>query len=190
MSIRLQHMRDAASVLSSFVGLPGEIIVDTTNNRLQMHDGVTPGGHPAARLDDVLAASALTPVAAGAAGSTIGVGTLEELLTLAGAATNSTVQIPSRAIVFAISTRVVTAIGGASSFKVDATTASGGGAGTTAGQFGAGLGTVAGSTNVGVIGPTAWYAPSTVTLTASGGTFSGGQVRIAIQYMLCLPPTA
>ena len=190
MSIRLQHLREAASFLSSFVGLPGEVTVDTTNYRLQVHDGVTPGGHPAARLADVVAVSALTPVASGPAGSAISFGTLEDLLTLSGAATSSVVQIPSRAIVFAVSTCVVTAIGGATSFKVDAATAAGGGAGTSAGQFGSGLATAAGTTNSGLIGPTAWYAASAITLTAAGGNFTGGQVRIAIQYMLCSPPTA
>lgn len=190
MSIRLQHLRDTAGVLASFVGLPGEITVDTTAYRLQVHDGVTPGGHPAARLADVLTLGALTTIAVGVAGSTVSFGTLEDTLTLSGASVTSTVQIPTRAIVFAVSTRVVVAIAGATSFAVDAATAPGGGAGSSGGQFGSSLGTSAGSTNSGVIGPTAWYAPSAIRLTASGGSFSAGEVRLAIHYMLCTPPTA
>ena len=190
MSIRLQHLREAAGFLSSFIGLPGEITVETTNFRLQVHDGTTPGGHPAARLADMPSVSALGAVATGAGGSAVSIGTLEELVTLSGGAATSTVQIPARAIVFAVSTRVVAAIAGATSFKVDATVAAGGGAGSSGGQFGSGLGTSVGSTNVGVIGPTAWYAPSTITITATGGGFTAGQVRIAVQYMVCAAPTS
>jgi len=54
MSIRLQHLREAWSYLSSFVGRAGELIVDTTNNRVIVHDGVTAGGWPAAKLSEVL----------------------------------------------------------------------------------------------------------------------------------------
>jgi hypothetical protein len=54
MSIRLQHLREAFSFLSTFVGRVGEITVDTTNNRIQVHDGVTAGGWPAAKLSEVV----------------------------------------------------------------------------------------------------------------------------------------
>jgi hypothetical protein len=54
MSIRLQHLREAFSFLSTFTGRVGEIVVDTTNNRLQVHDGVTAGGWPAAKLAEVI----------------------------------------------------------------------------------------------------------------------------------------
>jgi hypothetical protein len=126
----------------------------------------------------------------GANGSTIQLGILEDTVVCAGAISVSTQQIPNRAIVLAVSVRVVTAIAGATSFNVDAATGSGGGAGTTSGQFGSGVGVAAGSTNIGVIGPTAWYAPSTIKLTANGGAFTSGQVRIAIQYLLCGAPTS
>jgi hypothetical protein len=46
MSIRLQLLREAWSFLSTFVGKVGEVVVDTTNNRLVVHDGVTVGGWP------------------------------------------------------------------------------------------------------------------------------------------------
>jgi hypothetical protein len=126
----------------------------------------------------------------GAHGSNIQLGVIEDLITCSGASSVSAQQIPNRAIVLAVSVYVMTAITGATSFNVDATTNSGGGAGTTAGQFGANLGLAAGSSNIGVIGPTAWYAPSTITLTANSSNFTGGQVRISIQYMLCGAPTS
>jgi hypothetical protein len=123
-------------------------------------------------------------------GSSLQIEVIEGLITCSGASSVSTVQIPNRAIVLAVSVYVVTAITGATSYNVDATTSSGGGAGTTSGQFGAGLGVAAGSSNVGVIGPTAWYATSTIKLTAVGGNFTGGSVRVAIQYILCGTPTS
>ena len=54
MSIQVKRRREAASFLSTFVGAAGELIVDTTNNRVQVHDGTTPGGWPAAKLGEVL----------------------------------------------------------------------------------------------------------------------------------------
>jgi hypothetical protein len=126
----------------------------------------------------------------GVYGSTIQFGLVEDTIACSGPNSISTQQIPNRAIGLAVSVRVVAAIAGATSFNVDATTSSGGGAGTASGQFGGGIGVAAGSTNIGVIGPTAWYAPSTIKLTANGGAFTGGQVRIAIQYLLCGAPTS
>lgn len=135
--------------------------------------------------------SAFSTLAQGANGSSIGCGCLEQELTaLSGASVTSTIQIPNRAIIFAVSVFVVTAITGATSYNVDATTNSSGGSGTTSGQFGASLGVAAGSNNSGVIGPTAWYAASTIKLTANGGSFTAGAVRISIQYMLCGAPTS
>lgn len=46
MSTQVQFRRGTAAQHNSFVGAPGEITVDTTNNNLRVHDGVTPGGHP------------------------------------------------------------------------------------------------------------------------------------------------
>ena len=131
-----------------------------------------------------------TVKAQGVYGSNIQMGVIEDLITCSGASSVSTAQIPNRAIVLAVAIYVVTAITGATSYNVDATTNSSGGAGTTAGQFGADLGIGAGSNNEGVIGPTAWYAASTITLTANGSSFTGGTVRISIQYVLGAPPNS
>ena len=53
MSVQVRRRREAAAFLSTYVGAQGELLVDTTNNRVQIHDGATPGGWPAARLADI-----------------------------------------------------------------------------------------------------------------------------------------
>jgi hypothetical protein len=50
MSIQVRRRREAASFLAGFVGAQAELLVDLTNNRVQVHDGATPGGWPAAKL--------------------------------------------------------------------------------------------------------------------------------------------
>ncbi len=191
MSVQVKRRREAASFLSTYIGAQGELLVDTTNNRVAVQDGATPGGFPAAKLSEVSPLSALMVAAKGAAhGSAVKIGCLEDLIICSGASSVSTAQIPNRAIVYGVGVLVVSPITGASSYNVDATTAPGGGAGTTAGQFGSSLGIVAGSNNVGVIGPTAWYAPSTIKLTANGANFTGGQVRVVIYYMAFDPPSS
>lgn len=116
-------------------------------------------------------------------GAFLGLHTEEELLSgLSGPSVTSIITIPSRAIVLGVSTRTVTAITGASSYDA--------GDGTTADRFGGSLSIAAGSTNVGVIGPTAIYSPMSITLTANGSDFTAGAVRIATHYLLPGAPTA
>ena len=113
-------------------------------------------------------------------GTGIGLHIEEELLSgLSGASVTSSISIPNRAVVLAVSTRTVAAVLGATSYDC-------GIAGEPA-KFGGALGVATGSTNVGVIGPQAFYAPTPIMLTANGGNFTGGDVRIASQYLL---PTA
>ncbi len=100
----------------------------------------------------------------------------EELTGLSGATVDSSINIPSGAIVFNVSERVTTSITGATSFSV--------GIAGEASKFGGSLGVSAGSTNMGVIGPTGFYSPTPIRLTAAGGNFTGGAVRIAIHYYL------
>ncbi len=122
-------------------------------------------------------------VARGPSGSSIGLHVDEELLTgLSGASVTSTIAIPDRASVLAVSTRTVAAVLSATSYDC-------GIAGEPA-KFGGSLGVAAGSTNVGVIGPQAFYAPTPIMLTANGGNFTGGDVRIAIQYLLPTAPNS
>jgi hypothetical protein len=88
--------------------------------------------------------------------------------------------IPGRALVFGVTARVTAALTGIASFAI--------GVDGNAGQFGSGLGTAAGSTNTGIIGPTAFYAPTPLRLTATGGSFAGGSVRLALHILeLALP---
>lgn len=110
-------------------------------------------------------------------GAFIDIKCLEQNITgLTGAFVDSTLLIPNRAIVLAVSSRVITAITGATSFSC--------GVSGNTGQFGSGLGIALGSNNVGSIGPTAFYADTAVRLTAVGANFTAGAVRIAIQYLL------
>lgn len=99
---------------------------------------------------------------------------------LAGASVDSTIAIPNRAIVLGVSARTVTAVLGASSYDCGIT--------GEPSKFGGSLGVAAGSSNIGVIGPTAFYADTPIRLTANGGSFTGGAVRIAIHYLTCGAP--
>ncbi len=54
MSEQLQLRRGTGTQVASFTGAEGEVVVDTTNNRLVLQDGSTAGGYPAARLSEVV----------------------------------------------------------------------------------------------------------------------------------------
>ena len=124
----------------------------------------------------LLSQAASVDVAKGALGSTTGMAVLEQTLAgLTGATVASTIEIPDRAIVLGVSTRTVTTITGATSYDC--------GIAGEASKFGGALGISPGSTNIGVIGPQAFYADTPIVLTAQGGSFTGGAVRIAIHYL-------
>jgi hypothetical protein len=105
---------------------------------------------------------------------------IEEELTLSGASVTSTIAIPNGCICFGVPERVTQAVTGATSFKV--------GIGGETAKFGDLLGLTLGSTNFGIIGPTAFYADTAVVVTANGSNFTGGKVRIAIQCLRITPP--
>lgn len=124
----------------------------------------------------LLAQAGSVDVALGALGGTTGMAVLEQTLSgLSGASVTSTIEIPDRAIILGVSTRTVTTITGATSYDC--------GISGETGKFGGSLGVAAGSTNVGVIGPQAFYADTPIVLTANGSNFKGGSVRIAIHYL-------
>jgi len=101
---------------------------------------------------------------------------LEEQHTLALAAASDTViQIPDRAFVFGVTVRVQTAITGATSYDC--------GIAGDLSKYGGSLGVAAGSNNIGVTGPTAFYANTPIRFTAAGGNFTGGVIRVAIHYL-------
>jgi hypothetical protein len=100
---------------------------------------------------------------------------LEQEVTLSGASTPTSIAIPNRAIVLAVSTRTTAAITGATAYNC--------GVAGEASKFGGSLGVAKNSSNIGVVGPTAYYADTPVVLTAVGGNFVGGKVRVAIHLM-------
>lgn len=104
----------------------------------------------------------------------------EELSGLSGAYAETGALIPDRAIVFGVSCRTITTIIGAASYDC--------GLAGEPSKFGGSLGVSAGATNAGVIGPSAFYAPTQVRLTANGGSFSGGAVRVAVHCLLPVVP--
>jgi hypothetical protein len=108
----------------------------------------------------------------------------EEELALAGAFVETAAAAfgPDRAIVMGVSSRTIEAVTGATSYSV--------GVSGEADKFGGLLGAAAGSTNVGVIGPTAYYADTRVRVTANGGSFSGGKVRLVCCFLEMTAPTA
>lgn len=95
----------------------------------------------------------------------------------AGASNLTATQIPANAMVFAVSARVVSAIGGTLSdwtFGIEGSES----------QFGSGLGLGQGSYCTGILGsPTTWYAAAPLKLTAVGGDFASGSVRIAAHFL-------
>lgn len=53
-AVQVQYRRGTASQVAAFTGAAGEMVVDTTNNRVVVQDGATVGGFPAAKLSEVL----------------------------------------------------------------------------------------------------------------------------------------
>jgi len=130
----------------------------------------------------VLNTASLNTVALGANGSNIQIALIELLVTLSGASTTASIQIPANSIVLAVGARVVTTITGASAYEV--------GVSGSASQFGSGLGLAVGSSNNGLIGPAPFYSATSIIVTATGSNFTGGAVRLSIHHLLCGPPTS
>ena len=120
MSVQVKRRRDtAANIAAALLPASGEIIVDTTNNRVLVGDGSTIGGWPAAKLSEVLTGStALAQLAFGAFGSALKVGVLEQAVTLSGASTTAATNIPNGCILLGVGCYVKTAVTGATSFSV------------------------------------------------------------------------
>ncbi|MFG1360672.1 DUF2793 domain-containing protein [Xanthobacter pseudotagetidis] len=122
-------------------------------------------------------AAFVSPLAASANRAAIEARVLEEDIALSGAHVESAIAIPDRAIVLGVTTRTLEAVTGAASYDC--------GIAGEPSKFGGSLGAAAGSTNAGVIGPTAFYAPTPVRLTANGAAFTAGVVRLAIHVLAC-----
>lgn len=101
---------------------------------------------------------------------------------LDGASVETAPVIPDKAIVVAVTGRVIEAISGtAVGWRLGVP-----GAG---GRYGSGYGLHAGSFAQGVTGsPLAYYAPTPLLVEAEGGGFSGGVVRLAVHFLAAEPP--
>ncbi|MEM9426695.1 MAG: DUF2793 domain-containing protein [Pseudomonadota bacterium] len=90
--------------------------------------------------------------------------------------------LPANAIVYGVTGRVLTAIGGATGFEI--------GVSGSTDRYGSGIGTSAGAWLRGLTGsPLTYYSDTDLILTAEGGSFDGsGTVRIAVHFAeLTLP---
>ena len=105
--------------------------------------------------------------------------TIEEEISVSGPNTAANTKIPNRAIVLGVSVYDTALISGATAFDV--------GTSDEPSKFGGSLGINQGDTNVGVIGPTAYYADTPIQLSAIGGDFTGGTVRLVLHVIECGP---
>lgn len=119
-------------------------------------------------------------LAASPNGASLAPAVIEEEVALAGPFVDTVAVIPARALVLAVSVRTVTAVTGATSYDC--------GLAGEPSKFGGSLGAGAGATNIGVVGPFAVYADTPVRLTANGGDFTGGAVRVAMQIIRFTAP--
>jgi hypothetical protein len=115
-------------------------------------------------------------VSPGGAGLGLRVVEIDHVVSVGGASTTVNV-IPEGAIVFGVTGRVLVELGGtAMAFRVGID-------GVSADRYGSGIGTGAGAWFRGITGtPLAYYADTALTLTAEGGAFGGGVVRIAVHF--------
>lgn len=109
------------------------------------------------------------------AGSFLMVREFDHVVT-SGTTSATAVPIPAHAMVFAVSARVIATLTGTlTSWRL-------GNAGA-ADRFGSGLGMSVGSFARGLLAsPMSYYADTPLLLSATGGSFAGGSVRIAIHY--------
>ncbi len=91
----------------------------------------------------------------------------------AGATSTLTDLLPAGSIVYGITARVISAIGGVASLEI--------GVSGAANRYGSGIGTGLGSWARGITGsPLAYYSDTSLVLGAEGGTFDGnGTIRVA-----------
>lgn len=99
----------------------------------------------------------------------------------AGASSATSAVIPDKAVVLGVTGRVVAAIGGASGWSL--------GVAGAATRYGSGFGAGTGSFARGVTGqPQAYFGDTALLLTAEGGDFTAGTVRLAVHYLAISPP--
>ena len=119
----------------------------------------------------------------GANGSKVTQWTVEQLVSgLSGSNVSASTQIAAGALVESVSMRVTTTITGATSWTL--------GYSGNASIWGSSLGLSVGTTNIGVALPTPMYSATSIVLTAIGGSFTAGAVRLSAMYRTFTPPTS
>jgi hypothetical protein len=104
------------------------------------------------------------------------------LSTPSGATRTATALIPANALVIGVTARVTTAVTGATSFDI--------GDGTTANIFGDDVAVALDTTSNNTIAPTRYAAATNVVLTANGGNFTAGAVRLTVHFITLVAPTS
>lgn len=122
-------------------------------------------------------------VSGGGAGFGLGVVETDHVIT-SGTTNQTSALIPARAMVVGITARVIgTLSGGLTSWKMGVSGADD--------RYGSGLGLTLNSYAHGLTGaPVTYWADTEVVLSAEGGAFDGGQIRIAVHYLQIEPPRA
>lgn len=101
----------------------------------------------------------------------------------AGGSSMTAEVIPDKAIVLGISARVIEAVSGVSAWSL--------GVPGSPDRYGSGFGTALNSFAEGVTGqPIAYYGGVPLEITATGGSFTGGTLRIAVHYQAIAAPRA
>lgn len=136
-------------------------------------------------LDDAMGLvtrAANVALAQGSAGSTTGLGIIEATVSgLSGSAVTTSLVLPANALILGVTARVSTAIAGAAGFAL-------GIAGETE-LFGAGHAQGAGTQAVGAISPRVFATATPVLVTAEGGSFTGGALKLACHTLTIGAPT-
>lgn len=102
--------------------------------------------------------------------------------TTSGATVTVAGLIPANSIVIGVTARVTTAITGATSFDI--------GDGTTANLFGDDVAVALNTTSNNTIAPTRYATATNVVLTANGGNFTAGAVRLTVHFLTLVAPTS
>ena len=100
-----------------------------------------------------------------------------------GADNSTSVLIPDHAQVLGVTGRVVVALTGSglAGWRIGVVGAEN--------RYGSGIGTALNSVLVGLSGsPVTYYAPTPLLLTAEGGTFASGRIRLAMHLLQLTPP--
>lgn len=113
--------------------------------------------------------------------SSIRIATADE--TLSGATHTTSLLLPDRAVVIGVTARVIADISGVSvtGWRIGVSGAED--------RYGSAIGLAADSSSNGVTSaPVAYYADTPLVISAEGGVFDAGQVRLAAHYILLSPP--